>query len=75
MSEATNRIAQKLASLGKREAAALRITNEGVALRKLAAVAAERCIFLRGLAEQNAEFFGLSEETMALVVAPKDDEE
>lgn len=75
MSEAANQLARRLASLGKREAAALRTTNESVALRRLAGIATERCILLRAVAENNKSVLGLTEETMALVVAPKDDEE
>lgn len=74
MSEAANNIVRKLAEFGKLEAKALAHPNESLALRRLSVIADQRCSFLRTVARNNADNFGLTEETMALVVAPKDDE-
>lgn len=68
MSDATNRLARKLHQLGKRAAAALKVQNESLALRKLAAIERERCLILKSVAAQNIEVLGLTEETMKLIM-------
>lgn len=69
MSDATNRLARKLYQLGKRASAALKVQNESLALRKLAAIERERCLILQSVAAQNIELLGLTPETMKLIMA------
>lgn len=65
----TNAIARKLASLGKEEAAALRMLDR--AKLRLAVIHVQRCEFLQTVAKLPDA--GLDGETAALVVVPKDD--
>ena len=67
-----NPIAHKLAAYGKEEAAALRIAQRG--LDKAKAIHAERCAFLTTLMTMPTPdgCTPLTETTVALSVAPKD---
>lgn len=69
MSDATNRLAKKLHQLALRARAALRLKDEGVALRRLASIETERCLIMKSVAAQNVELLGLTPETMKLIMA------
>lgn len=69
-----NEIASHLAALGKEEAEANRMLAR--AHRRLRAIARQRCAYLRRLAkgQMPAGTAPLSDDVMALVVAPKDED-